>query len=613
MILLVSTVAQLVAAIIALNFIVRTIVFTTLKFFGAYDPRWDQLWPRFPWRPFWLVGWIRFGEWKEENFGSGQASAGLAGAVTQLALTYEQGQSLIGHVRLPLGIKSYSLVGEKSERHKVYVASARSGKSLQLQTELALMPVDACALVIDPKGHHTTQILYKLEKRGHELCVIDPFSLTDRPTQRICLLTQIDLFNERMCEDRTTILCDRIASLFFPHNSSAKTPFFDDMGREGWARLMCFAKHKFKTASMVDVRRLVSRGYHEHAPDDPDLAFRMLWEEMLACDIYDGYVSSFAAQVLSMDARTRESILATIRSKTGFLDHAQVQAVSIGNDVNLCDLKNPDSNLILSLPVNVGDMKATLRPWIGAIVSFSLAVMEWLDSDLKTKTRFVIEEAQAIGETALPGLGDKAALMAGMGLSLTVVVQDFPGFQKGFPNDWKSVLGNAQHVVFMACNDPQTYEFVAHKALGAHRVKKKKWCMPFLWAVSSYEKQVMTPDQVRRFLEAGKGSAIVMRNGKKSMFVKIAKSFDLLPVWMINPSKDHGETPARAWFRGIWREWQANRPQGSLKGDMTREDAKALFGLTEPFTAREVASRASCLSESFPPQMIADARRMLEV
>lgn len=133
MIVLVSTAAQICAAAIALNFIVRTLVFSTLKRFGALDPRWDRHWPRLPWRPFWFA-WIRFQEWKEENFGGGEANAGYAGAVTQIALRYASGHSLIGSVRLPWGFSYYGLVSEPSERHKVYIASARSGKSLQLAT-----------------------------------------------------------------------------------------------------------------------------------------------------------------------------------------------------------------------------------------------------------------------------------------------------------------------------------------------------------------------------------------------------------------------------------------------------------------------------------------------
>lgn len=558
MIFLVSGVAQLCAAVIALNFVVRTFVFSTLKFFGAYDPRWGLKWPRIPWRWVWLYLWIRFGEWVEENFKSGKATGGLAGPVTQIALTYKPGQSLIGHTRLPFGFRHYSLVGENSERHKVFVASARSGKSLQLQTELALMPDDARALIIDPKGDHTRDILLKAEENGHDLCVLDPLRITGR-RDRICLLQQIRFVNERLGEDRTTMMCDRIASHYFPHNPQAKNPFFDDTSREGWARMMRFVLHKYPNGTMLDVRRLFARGYHEDAPNDPELAFEMLWEEMLDCDVDDGYVSSFAADIISMDERTRANVLSTIRSKTAFLDHQQVKDVSSGNDVNLCDLKNPDSNLIISIPVTVGDMKTTLRPWVSAVISLSLAIMEWIPGDLKTKTRFVIEEAQAIGQTALPGMGDKAALMAGMGVTLIIVTQDFAGFKKSFPQDWLSIIGNAQHVIFMACNDHETYEYISDKALGMKTIKRKKWRIPFLWTVSSFEKPVMTPDQVRRFLEADKGSAIVMRNGKRSMFVKIAKSYQVLPVWLINPSKDHGETRLRAWFRSVWTDYSSRQ------------------------------------------------------
>ncbi|WP_269584243.1 type IV secretory system conjugative DNA transfer family protein [Roseibium sp. Sym1] len=538
------------------NIALRTVVFTTLRIFGAFDPRWDKKWPRLPWRWPYLRLWIRFQEWKEENFKQGKASAGKSGALTQLALRYEEGNSLIGRVRLPLGIPHYSLIGEKSERHKLYIASSRSGKSLQVQTELAHMPQDACALIVDPTANHTNQVLIPLERRGHELCALDPLGLLDRPSQSINFIAQIDLINARLGQDRTTILCDRIANLSFPESSNEK-PFFRDMGREGWARIILFAKITNKNAAMLDARRLVLVGFIEDADGDPVLAMALLWEAMLACDAYDGHVSSFAAQMIAMDERTRENVLATIRSKTAFWDHEQVKSVSRSNDVNLCDLKDPDKNLIVSLPVTVGEMRTTLRPWVGGIISLSLAVMEWIPGDLKTKTRFVIEEIQALGEDALQGVGEAFPLMAGQGVSLTAVGQDLPGLRKAFPKDYKSMIGNAQHVIFMATNDHETYEYIANHVFGQKTVKRKKWRIPFLWTVSSKEIPVITPDQVRRFLEAGRNNAIVLRNGKRSMMVKTALSYRVLPVWMIDPSRDHRETRARAWFRKVWEDFTA--------------------------------------------------------
>ena len=242
-----------------------------------------------------------------------------------------------------------------------------------------------------------------------------------------------------------------------------------------------------------------------------------------------------------------------------------MRAVSQRNDVNLCHLKDPTKNLLLSLPAPVGDMRTTLRPWIGSIVNLSLAVMEWIPGDLKTKTRFYIEEAQAIGEDALPGLGDTAALMAGMGVQLTIIVQGITGFSKAFPRDYKSIIGNAQHVIFMASNEPETYSFAAETAFGQTTKRRKKWFLPFLWTVRRWQEPVITPDKVRRYLESSRGNAIVMRNGKRSMFVKIAKSYEILPVWRRNPSVTHGETPARAWYRSIYYAGVKRKAQARAK------------------------------------------------
>lgn len=564
--------ATVIVAVGTANAVIRTVVFTTLKHFGAYDPRYDRKWPRLPWRWFWLKCWIPFQEWKEENFAASKPTEGKVGAVTQLALQWDEGLSVCGNVRLPLGIRYYGLVGEKSERHRLFVASARSGKSLWLQTDLALMPDDAAALVVDPKGDHTHDVLYALERRGHELCVLDPLGLMDRPSQQINWIIQIDFINERLGDDRTTMICNRIAALSFPPEGNEK-PFFRDMGRELWARLIYFTKKTIPNATMLDVRKLATVGFIEHADGDPEKGMVILWKALQKCISDEGYASQMGAQMLAMDDRTRESVLATVRSRTAFWDHEQVKRVSRGNDLNLCDLKDPDKNLIISFPVPVGEMQTTLQSWIGGNVTLALAVMEWIVCDLETKTRIVVEEAQAIGETALPGLGDKAALMAGMGVSLTVVVQDMFGFRKNFPKDYGSIIGNAEHVIFMACNDKETYPYIADHAFGNRTVKRKKWRIPFLWTVHSWSEPVIESKKVRRVLDAKRGNAVVMRNGKRSMFVKVPYSYKLLPVWMLDKSRDHGESAARAWFRSIW-ESSTEPPAATPKSPLLTDQRK---------------------------------------
>ena len=545
MVLLILNAAIALAALIVANFLLRTVIVKVLMFFGAFDPRWDRYWPRLPWRFVWraLVGFV---EWKEENFSGGEHNAGRVHWLTQLATPYRTGYSLIGRLRLPFGIGHYFLVGEPTERHKVFVASARSGKSVQLETEISLMPDDAAGLFTDPKGTITENVCYYLEARGHELCVLDPLGCTSRPSQSINIHRQIDFINHRLGDDRTTMLFDRYAAMHFPPDSNEKE-YFKIAGKEGWARLNCFAKWYYPDSSPLHARHFLMHGFIEHADGDSELAMTMLWKAMERCPIYNGYVSSFGTEMLNLDHRTRSSVLSTMKGKTAYLDHPQVRAVSHRNDLNLCDLKDPTKNLIITLPAPVGDMRTTLRPWIGAITSLSLAVMEWIPGDLRTKTRFVIEEAQALGEQALPGLGDTAALMAGMGVQLIVVVQGMSGFRKAFPRDYQSIIGNAQHVVFMATNEPETYDFIAEKAFGEKTVKRRKW--GFLWVVERRTEPFITPDKVRRYLESERGNAIVMRNGKRSMIVKIAKSFEVLPVWMIRPDRMHGETASRAWFR----------------------------------------------------------------
>ena len=612
----ISIAATTICTIWAVNLAARTIVFSLLNHFGALDPRWQKYWPRLPWRTLWLVK-LKFDEWIEENFKHGGKTAGKAGLLTQLSLSPNDGDSIMGKVRLGyLNFVSYpALTGEPSERHKLFIASARSGKSLQLQTEIALMPLKAAGLFIDPKETHTPEVLKPLERQGHKLAVFKPLG---ESRDKICLLAQMDFINERVGQDMTTIIADRLSQIQFPKTSGDKS-FFVESAQAGWAAMMVFVKVAFPKASMPMVRRLLSVGFIEHTDNnDPEEGMVMLFKAMQQCDAYDGYVSSWGSQMLAMDDRTRENVLATMRAKTKYLDHEQIKAATTGNTVNLCDLKDPNANTLISLVGTVGDIRTTLRPLFGQIISLSLAIMEWIEGDLNPKTRFYLEEIQALGGDALQGVGEAFPLLPGYGASVIAVAQDIPGLRKAFPKDYKSMIGSAQHVIFMAQNDPETFEFIAHKAFGETTVKRKKWFMPFLWTLWSNTKPVITPDQVRRVLEAGRGNAVIMRNGKRSMIVKIAKSYKTLPVWMLNPSKDHGESPARAWFRSVWLNYINQRISNiDMSGDqravynLTINEAESLFGLSGSYSRKEIENRRLHLNKAFSKEVVEEAYQLL--
>ncbi len=200
-------VVQTIVVVGTANAAFRTAISVGLHKIGGHDPRVDRLLPRLPWRWAWSA-WIAVRDWWEENLKSGQATAGKAGALTQLIMTYKLGHSLIGRDRLPFNLPYYALIGEKSERHTLYVAPPRSGKSLQLQTQLAMLPSDGRALVMDPKGHHTNDVLIPLERRCHQLVALDPLGILRRLSQSINLIAQIDFFNQRLGQDMTAVLCN---------------------------------------------------------------------------------------------------------------------------------------------------------------------------------------------------------------------------------------------------------------------------------------------------------------------------------------------------------------------------------------------------------------------
>ncbi len=89
--------------------------------------------------------------------------------------------------------------------------------------------------------------------------------------------------------------------------------------------------------------------------------------------------------------------------------------------------------MIVSLVAPVGEIRTTLKPWFGQVISLSLAIMELIPGDLRTKTPFVLEEIRTLGGGTLQGVGESLPLLRGYGAAVTAVAPDILGLRKASP------------------------------------------------------------------------------------------------------------------------------------------------------------------------------------
>ncbi|KPA99928.1 type IV secretory system conjugative DNA transfer family protein [Ahrensia marina] len=610
--------------------VTRWSVIATAKKFGAWDPRWNEKIPRlFFWRPLWRC-FIAYKEWCEEHFGLGEPNAGLLKTRTQLCMQFKEGDSLMGRVRLPLGLPCPDLTGEPIETHKVIIGPAASGKSVTEATQLGLMSSTATAAIYDPKGQHTHNILYALADQGHKLVVIDPLSTLPRASGKLELFANIRELNRRMDGCFDTILLDKFAAAIFPEDGSPNK-FFVLTPRQLWTRVMAYAMSLDTEATVLDARRLLTHGLGDETDTDPKKRMLMLWFGMARSKHLNGYVAEAGIAMIDADEKTRSNVLMTTRTRTEFWSHEQIQAVSDGNDAFISDLKpnagivpGNDEGLIISFVIPVGLATTTFKPYLAQWFAMMFFMFEAIPGDHSPKARLVIEELQSFGGS-IDGIDAVAPLLRGYGCSFTAITQDIHGLEKALgEKPANSLIASSSHVQFVATNDTKTRGMIQNLALGEETRTKRK--LGFLWKLYTYTRPVFTNDQLRRVLSPKRKHILVHRAGGRAALVKQAPGYSELPVWLHYPDRDHGETPARAWFRSIYESYtkpvltieaeQVNEGEYDIPSEpeelpdpqpqyvFTREDALALFGLTEPFSSKEVAARAKCMNDNFPPEMI---------
>lgn len=538
--------AKLIVAVFSANLVLRSSVFFLLRHFGAFDPRFDYYWPRLPWRPFFRA-YAFFCEWWEENFSAGKKNTeGFSSFLACLSAQLKPNTILIGRVRLPYLGGWYQAVGQSVSRHIFLIASTRSGKSVFLAILIALLPKNATAFIIDPKGFFSRVILTALKALSRAVHVVDPLAITGWRSSSINLLAQIAELSRRIGQDVSTIMFDSFAATDIPANQS-NNPFFPLTAAMLWAGIIAHVASTFANGSMINARRLLSKGYIEQADDDAKLAMQMLWQAMAENPSWNGYVSNVGLQMLEMPDRERGSVLATARSHTKYLDHEQIMAVSQRNDFFLTDLKREDSDLIFALALPTTEIRTTFQPYVAQLTAFTLKSFELIEGNLSERCRFVLEELPSYGPK-IAGLAESFPLLGGYGAMVIAVAQDLFQLLKSFPNEAKSMLGNADFIFYMGVNEQTTEEYLSAHVLGEKTHKKKQKSGD----IREVERRVMTAGQVRRFLDPKRGNMIVQRAGKRPMRVKLPLYWQELPVWLYHPDKEFGENPSRAAFRKFY-------------------------------------------------------------
>lgn len=593
-------------SIVVVNVALRFLYTLVARIFGFCHPEHDAYWPRVPWRPFWR-SWMFIREWFEQTFhiGRGQ-SAAWASTFTALSLQYRTGGVLLGRVRHTFGGWIQPIGLSNVERHLAMIAGSGSGKSVFLATIISLLKRKQSAFIVDPKGAITNTIVAKQRKRGRTCHVIDPKRTTNYETAAWNYLAEIPVLNARLGQDVTTLLLDKVAEADIAKTGNENTPFFPDSGRVLWGSLLAhvYLTEQQEKRTPIRARELLLHGYREHAETHAE-AMTLLWVRMKNSVAFDGYVSAGGTLMTGGSTKSSADVLSTVRTATKYLDHSQVKRVMGGNTFHLTDLKGGSDFVFITAPTT--DIRGTLSPMFRVITMCKLWIFEQIPGGLKDPTLVALDEFPSLGY--IPDCEAAAPVMRGYGIRLLICAQDIEAMERVYPESWGGFLGNAEAVFWMGVGHLPTAQFLSSK-LGRKTVKKKSGRGDSR-QVSEHEYDLMTDDQIRRFLAPRRTNMIVTRFGERPIKAKLAPYYKELPVWLYDADPTHGDTMPRAWLRTLLDRLSTS-PIHNHDRTISEADARAMFGLSGSYTQRDLETRASHISANFSPDLVHAARTVLE-
>jgi type IV secretion system protein VirD4 len=311
------------------------------------------------------------------------------------------------------------------DRHLLTIAPTGAGKGRGIIIP-NLLRYEGSVIVIDPKGEtwHTTR--RRRREMGHEVHVLDPFSVVGQATDS---LNPFDLF------DRPGALIDAdaemLATLLAGEQTALKEPFWDNWGRSLMAGVIAAVAETAtpSTRSFAKVRELLmsdDAAYNLAALLDSHPRLNRLSRQN---------ISAF----LPITDQTRSGILSTSQSYLKVFNSDSALRSLIRSTIDLSAVRDgaPTTIYIIVPPEKLESHGSLMRLWVGALL---LTVMSRKRRP-ERPTLFLLDEAAQLGEFG--PLRQAMTLLRGYGLQVWPFFQDLSQLQSLYKNDWRTIYNNA--------------------------------------------------------------------------------------------------------------------------------------------------------------------------
>lgn len=537
-------------------FTLKNLLIFVLRQFGLYSPELYGALPRLPWRGIYNI-YCHFSYWKELIFTIGtRSSGGFASYKSTMLRLYQPYSFLIGRVYLG-GLALFQPVGVWIERHILIVAMTGAGKSVLMKGSVALWMNSA--FIIDPKN-----------EIGRDLALLDtrrtwitlhPYApdITGQVNPFDCITEAL-----KISPSHAIRVAHYIGQSFIETPPDAKQPYFTDASRGFLVGLLLWvvAETPPEQHNLGTVRDLIVFGLRVYKDDGTlettqEEARALLYKLMMECEAFNGAIAGSASPFITASAETHGNLESTLQEKTKVLDIPSVRYMLQRTTRPLSELKSCD-DYVMSFAPSISSLKGELKDLARLLTNLVIFTFE-VTRHKNGQCLAVVDELNAQGynsalETALP-------IARSMGLSICAIAQDIEGIKGIYPKTWKAFIGNADVAMFLGTNHPDNLKFIT-EALGKNTFVSTD---PQTDHEKHREVEVMTAEQVGRFLAPDKGNMIAFLTGRRALKLKLAKFYEELPVTRYLPDPNHGEPLLKRFSRFVLTPLIARRKHKAIQ------------------------------------------------
>lgn len=356
------------------------------------------------------------------------------------------------------------------QMHTLTIAPTQTGKGASFIIPNALR-LDASMLIIDPKAECARRTAARRVAMGQDVKILDPWNISKDPDKYGAgadpnLLAHYNPLDSLRADDPDLVTDVMLLADSLVVDYEGSNQHFTNKAKDVISSLLLYlVTDKRETKTLGRLRDILSLPY------DPDPENSDTFSSLLAVMSSSKHpmVRSGAWRIMNTHDEERSSVISTAQANTNFLDSPMIRESLESSDFSFPDLKRSDkkTTIYIVLPL---DRLEEFNRWLRLLTVTALKdLMRIPHEDGQPSVRIMLDEFAALGR--LDMVRQAFGTMAGLGVQLNVITQDFGQMELIYDKGWQTFVSNSGVINYFGSRDKMTAEYVS-SLCGTTTVKK---------------------------------------------------------------------------------------------------------------------------------------------